>query len=109
MASVKLALLGCGAIAKFHLNGITEHVPRIEVTTAIDQLKKELEAGTISEEEYASRVEAVPWDEQRKWQKKTDLRQTRLSMELTAKEFGATAGAIGIVIVLILLLIWLPV
>ncbi len=89
------------------LVGIISPVPltkdrelKSEVTTAIDGLKSELEAGTISEEEYASRVEAVPWDAQRKWQKKTDLGQTRLSMELTAKEFGATAGAIGIVIVL---------
>ena len=37
MAGLKLALLGCGAIAKFHLDGIQEHVPRIEVTTLIDR------------------------------------------------------------------------
>lgn len=71
-----------------------------EVTKAIEELKAKRDAGTISDEDYARRVEQVPWELQRGWQKQTDLGQTRLSVELTAQEFGATAGAIGIVIVL---------
>ena len=35
-AKLKLALVGCGAIARFHLDGIKEHAPRIEVSAAID-------------------------------------------------------------------------
>lgn len=35
-AHLKLALVGCGAIARFHLNGITSHAPRIRVTACID-------------------------------------------------------------------------
>jgi UDP-N-acetyl-2-amino-2-deoxyglucuronate dehydrogenase len=33
---LKMALLGCGAIARFHLDGIVEHAPRVEVTATID-------------------------------------------------------------------------
>ncbi len=33
---LKLALVGCGAIARYHLDGIKEHAPRIDVTTLID-------------------------------------------------------------------------
>ena len=33
---LKMALLGCGAIARFHLDGIVEHAPRVEVTVTID-------------------------------------------------------------------------
>ena len=34
--SLKLALVGCGAIAPFHLDGIVEDAPRITVTACID-------------------------------------------------------------------------
>ena len=34
--SLRLAFLGCGAIARYHLDGIKEHAPRIQVTAAID-------------------------------------------------------------------------
>ena len=34
--TLKLAFVGCGAIAPYHLNGIKEHAPRIQVTAAID-------------------------------------------------------------------------
>jgi predicted dehydrogenase len=34
---LKMALVGCGAIAKFHLDGIKEHVPRVEVTATVDR------------------------------------------------------------------------
>ena len=34
--SLKLALVGCGAIARFHLDGIKEAVPQIRITAAID-------------------------------------------------------------------------
>ena len=34
--NMKLALLGCGAISHFHVDGIRESAPRIEITAAID-------------------------------------------------------------------------
>ena len=38
MASIlKMAMLGCGAISRFHLDGIKEKVPQIQVTTLIDR------------------------------------------------------------------------
>ena len=33
---VKLAFIGCGAIARFHLDGIKSHATNIEVTTLVD-------------------------------------------------------------------------
>lgn len=33
---LKLALVGCGAIARYHMDGINESAPRIEVTAVID-------------------------------------------------------------------------
>jgi len=33
---LKLALLGCGAISHFHIDGINESVPRIDITAVID-------------------------------------------------------------------------
>ncbi|MEE2994945.1 MAG: Gfo/Idh/MocA family oxidoreductase [Gemmatimonadota bacterium] len=33
---LKLAFIGCGAIARFHLDGIKGHAPRIDVTTLVD-------------------------------------------------------------------------
>ena len=35
--TLTLALLGCGAIARYHLDGITERAARIRVTAAIDR------------------------------------------------------------------------
>ena len=34
--TLKLAFVGCGAIARYHLDGIKEHAPRIHVTAAVD-------------------------------------------------------------------------
>ena len=34
--ALKLAFVGCGAIARYHLDGINEHAPRINVTAAVD-------------------------------------------------------------------------
>jgi len=34
---LKMALVGCGAIARFHLDGIQEHVPEVEVTAFVDR------------------------------------------------------------------------
>ena len=34
--TLRLAFVGCGAIARYHLDGIREHAPRIEVTAAVD-------------------------------------------------------------------------
>lgn len=33
---LKLAFIGCGAIARFHLDGIRSHAPRIDVTALVD-------------------------------------------------------------------------
>ena len=33
---LKLAFIGCGAIARFHLDGIKGHAPRIDVTALVD-------------------------------------------------------------------------
>ncbi len=33
---LKMAFLGCGAIARFHLDGLVEHAPRVEITATID-------------------------------------------------------------------------
>jgi predicted dehydrogenase len=33
---LKLAFIGCGAITRFHLDGIKGHAPRIDVTTLVD-------------------------------------------------------------------------
>ena len=33
---LKLAFVGCGAIARYHLDGINEHAPRIQVTATVD-------------------------------------------------------------------------
>ncbi len=38
--TLKLAFVGCGAIARFHLDGIKEAAPRIQVTAAIDPLRE---------------------------------------------------------------------
>ena len=34
--TLKLAFVGCGAIARYHLDGIKEHAPRIKVTATVD-------------------------------------------------------------------------
>ena len=34
---LKRALVGCGAISRFHLDGIKEHVPGIQVTATVDR------------------------------------------------------------------------
>ena len=40
---LKLAFVGCGAIASYHLNGIKEHAPEIQVTAAIDTAREKAE------------------------------------------------------------------
>lgn len=35
-AQLKLAFIGCGAIARFHLDGIKGHAPRIDITALVD-------------------------------------------------------------------------
>jgi len=42
--SLKVALVGCGAIARFHLDGIKEAVPQMRVTAAIDPVPEKAEA-----------------------------------------------------------------
>ena len=43
-SALKLAFVGCGAIARYHLDGIEEHAPRIRVTAAIDTDRTRAEA-----------------------------------------------------------------
>lgn len=45
---LKLAFIGCGAITRFHLDGINKHAPRIDVTTLVDI--DEAKANTYAEE-----------------------------------------------------------
>lgn len=40
---LKLAFVGCGAIARYHLNGIKKHAPEIKVTAAIDTAREKAE------------------------------------------------------------------
>ena len=58
---LKLAFVGCGAIAHYHLNGIKEHVPEIKVTAAIDTAKEnaELIAAETGAKVYSSLEEGL--------------------------------------------------
>ena len=42
--NLKVALVGCGAIARFHLDGIKDAVPQMRVTAAIDPVPEKAEA-----------------------------------------------------------------
>lgn len=53
-SKLKLAFVGCGAIARYHLDGINEHAPRIEVTAVIDLDSDKAEA-------YAKETGARPF------------------------------------------------
>jgi predicted dehydrogenase len=57
---LKLALVGCGAIAKQHLLGIREGAPRIEITAAVDPQRERAEAVAkeVGAEAFASLDEA---------------------------------------------------
>jgi predicted dehydrogenase len=46
--TLRLALVGCGAIARYHLNGIQAQAPRIRVTAAIDRDRER--AGQVAAE-----------------------------------------------------------
>ena len=54
MEKLRLALVGCGAIARYHLDGIKEYAPRIEVTAVIDP-------NGAKAEEYAEETGARPF------------------------------------------------
>ncbi|MEM7134645.1 MAG: Gfo/Idh/MocA family oxidoreductase [Chloroflexota bacterium] len=58
---LKLALVGCGAIARYHLDGINEHAPRIQVTAVIDpdMTRAESYAAETGATPYASLGEAL--------------------------------------------------
>lgn len=51
---LRLALVGCGAIARYHLDGINEHAPRIQVTAVVDP-------NATRAEEYADETGATPF------------------------------------------------
>ena len=61
---LKLALVGCGAIARYHLDGINEHAPRIQVTAVIDpdSSKAKEYATETGATAYASLAEALEDD-----------------------------------------------
>lgn len=61
MSELKMALVGCGAIARFHLDGILEHVPRVQVTATVDrdlERAKEM-ADEVGAEAFGSLEEAL--------------------------------------------------
>ena len=41
---LKLAFIGCGAIARFHLNGIAEMAPDIQLTAVVDTMEEKTRA-----------------------------------------------------------------
>lgn len=61
---LRLALVGCGAIARYHLDGINESAPRIRVTAVIDpdMSKAESYAAETGGTPYASLKEALQDD-----------------------------------------------
>lgn len=63
--TLRLALLGCGAIARYHLDGIKERVPRIQVTATIDldRAKAEQFAAETGAKAFTSLDEALAWGE----------------------------------------------
>jgi UDP-N-acetyl-2-amino-2-deoxyglucuronate dehydrogenase len=56
LKKLKLALVGCGAIARLHLDGLKEHVPEIAVTAVVDTdpEKRDAYAVETGAEPYAS-------------------------------------------------------
>lgn len=58
---LKLAFVGCGAISRFHLDGILESAPRIKVTAAIDPEpgRAEAIASETGAEVFLSLAEAI--------------------------------------------------
>jgi predicted dehydrogenase len=64
MDKLRLALVGCGAIARYHLDGIKEYAPQIEVTAVIDPdgAKAEDYAVETGATPYASLAEALAND-----------------------------------------------
>lgn len=61
---LRLALVGCGAIARYHLNGIKESAPRVAVTAVIDPdaSKTAAFAAETGAKAYASLAEALQED-----------------------------------------------
>jgi predicted dehydrogenase len=51
---LRLALVGCGAIARYHLDGIKESAPRIQVTAVVDP-------DSARAEEYGTETGATPF------------------------------------------------
>ena len=51
---LKLAFVGCGAIARFHLNGIAEMAPDIQLTAVVDTMEEKARA-------YAAETGATPF------------------------------------------------
>ena len=58
---LRLAFVGCGAIARYHLDGINEYAPRIQVTAVIDPdlAKAESYAAETGATPFASLTEAL--------------------------------------------------
>ena len=60
-STLRLAFAGCGAIARYHLDGILEHAPSVQVTAAIDldREKAEAYAAETGGEAFSSLEEAL--------------------------------------------------
>ena len=75
---------------------------RAQVESARRNLQEQLQNGQISQEDFTRLWKEIRWEIQEQWLKQQGRSrgQAVLALELTAQEFGSTAGSIGIVIVL---------
>ena len=75
---------------------------RAQVESARRNLQEQLQNGQISQEDFSRLWIEIRWEIQEQWLKQQGRSrgQAVLALELTAQEFGSTAGSIGIVIVL---------
>lgn len=91
------------------LTGLLSPVPltstvetRAQLEGELQQLRVQLEDGRITVEQFDRRSSEAAWEIQERWLDDSNRSggQAVLALELTASEFGSTAAAIGIVIVL---------
>ena len=95
-----LAAILVGILSPVPLTSEQETKPELESATRA--LKCQLSEGAISQQDFARRREELAWQIQDAWLQKQGKSggQLVLALEMTAQEFGRTAGTIGLVIVL---------
>ena len=91
---------GWNPVAGFRSHREQEIKPELESATR--DLKRQLSEGAISQQDFVRRREEIGWQLQEEWLQKQGKSggQLVLALEMSAQEFGRTAGAIGLVIVL---------